>query len=153
MKFGVLIIPSRTTWDEIRTSIETMEAGRWNSLWFTDHFVFSVPRSKATPEEEQLPIYEGFTTVAVAAGMTKRLKLGHLVLGNPYRNPALVAKMATTLDQASEGRYTLGLGAGWFQREHEAYGWVFPSMKERQDRFQEACELIRMLFTANGPIN
>jgi len=71
-------------------------------------------------------------------------------LGNTYRNPALLAKMATTLDQASKGRFTLSLGAGWFQREHEAYGWVFPSMKERQDRFQEACELIRMLFTANG---
>ena len=153
MKFGVLIIPSGTTWEKIRTSIETMEAGRWNSLWFTDHFVFSVPRSKATPEEEQLTIFEGFTTVAVAAGMTKRLKLGHLVLGNPYRNPALVAKMATTLDQTSKGRYTLGLGAGWFQREHEAYGWVFPTMKERQARLQEACELIRKLFTADGPVD
>ena len=99
MEFGVLIIPSRTTWDEIRTSIETMEAGRWNSLWFTDHFVNSVRGSKATPEEEQLTVFEGYTTLAVAAGMTKRLKLGHLVLGNPYRNPALVAKMATTWEE------------------------------------------------------
>ena len=95
MKFGVLIIPSRTTWDEIRTSIETMEAGRWNSLWFTDHLMYSFHRSKNKKEEEQLPIFDGYTTLAVAAGMTKRLKLGHLVLGNSYRNPALVAKMAT----------------------------------------------------------
>ena len=73
-----------------------------------------------------------------------------LVMGNTYRNPALVAKMATTLDQASKGRFTLGLGSAWFRREHEAYGWDFPSMKERQDRLEEACELIRKLFTADG---
>ncbi len=85
--------------------------------------------------------------------MTKRLKLGSLVLGNPYRNPALVAKMAAELDQASKGRFTLGIGAGWFEREHQAYGWDFPSMKERQDRLDEACELIRKLFTAEEPVD
>ena len=85
--------------------------------------------------------------------MTQKLRLGHLVLGNTYRNPALVAKMAATLDQASRGRFTLALGAAWFKREHEAYGWDFPSMKERQDRFQEACELIRLMFTADGPVD
>ena len=153
MKFGVQVNSYRTTWEKIRTTIETMEAGRWNSLWFADHFVPPVPGSKPTPEIEQLTAFEGYTLIAVAAGMTKRLKLGHLVLGNTYRNPALLAKMATTLDQASEGRFTLSLGAGWFQREHEAYGWVFPTMKERQDRFQEACELIRKLFTADGPVD
>ena len=153
MKFGVQVSCYRTTWDAIRTSIVSMEAGSWNSLWFADHFVPPVPGSNPTPDVEQLTAFEGYTLIAVAAGMTKRLKLGHLVLGNTYRNPALLAKMAPTLDQASKGRFTLSLGAGWFQREHEAYGWVFPSMKERQDRFQEACELIRSLFTANGPIN
>ena len=85
--------------------------------------------------------------------MTEKLRLGGLVMGNTYRNPALVAKMATTLDQASKGRFTLGLGSAWFRREHEAYGWDFPSMKERQDRLQEACELIRKLFTADGPVD
>ena len=153
MKFGVQVSCYSTSWDQIRTSIETMEAGRWNSLWFADHFVFPVPGSIPTPVEEQLTAFEGYTLIAVAAGMTKKLKLGHLVLGNTYRNPALVAKMATTLDQASEGRFTLALGAGWFRREHEAYGWVFPTMKDRQDRFQEACQLIRKLFTANGPVD
>ena len=71
--------------------------------------------------------FDGFTLIAVAAGMTQRLKLGGLVMGNTYRNPALVAKMATTLDQASRGRFILGIGAAWFKREHEAYGWDFPS--------------------------
>ena len=149
MKFGVQVNCYRQTWEGIRTSIETMEAGRWNSLWFADHFV----PPPGPREAEPLTAFEGYTLIAVAAGMTKKLRLGHLVLGNTYRNPALLAKMATTLDHASEGRFTLSLGAGWFQREHEAYGWDFPTMKERQDRFQEACELIRMLFTADGPVD
>ena len=85
--------------------------------------------------------------------MTRKLRLGHLVLGNTYRNPGLLAKMATTLDQASEGRFELALGAAWFKREHEAYGWTFPSMKERQDRFEEACELLRLMFASDGPVD
>lgn len=91
--------------------------------------------------------------IAAAAGITQRLRLGHLVLGNTYRNPALVAKMATTVDQISHGRFTLGIGAAWFQREHEAYGWDFPSMKERSDRLEEACALLRALLTAEGPVD
>lgn len=125
-----------------------MEAGRWNSLWFADHYL---PPGRR--EDEHLTAFEGFSLIAVAAGMTEKLRLGHLVLGNTYRNPALVAKMAATLDQASKGRFVLALGAAWFKREHEAFGWDFPSMKERQDRFQEACELIKKLFTADGPVD
>ena len=149
MKFGAGVICNRTTWDDIRASIATLEAGRWNSLWFPDHFF--PPRGGH--ETEHLPVLESFTLIAVAAGMTQRLRLGNLVLGNTYRNPALVAKMATTLDQASKGRFTLGIGTAWFEREHEAYGWEFPSIKERSDRLQEACELIRKLFTADGPVD
>ncbi len=123
MKFGVQVDCYRTTWDKIHTSTERLEAGRWNSLWFADHFVPPVPQANVKlEEEEQLTAFEGYTLIAVAAGMTKKLKLGHLVLGNTYRNPALLAKMATTLDQASKGRFTLALGAAWFKREHEAYG-------------------------------
>ena len=146
MKFGVQVNCYDTTWDDLEASIRAMEAGRWHSLWFADHFL---PPGR----EEHRTAFEGFTLISVVAGMTQRLRLGHLVLGNTYRNPALVAKMAATLDQASRGRFTLALGAAWFKREHEAYGWDFPSMKERQDRFQEACELIRMMFTADGPVD
>lgn len=147
MKFGVQVNCYRTTWPAIRDSINAMEQGSWDSLWFADHFLPPGGR-----QDEPMTAFEGYTLIAVAAGMTSSLKLGHLVLGNPYRNPALLAKMATTLDQASEGRFVLALGAGWFKREHEAYGWNFASMKERQDRFQEACELIRLLFTSEDPV-
>ena len=146
MKFGVQVNCYRTTWEDIKASIEALEAGRWHSLWFADHFL-------PPGQEEHHTAFEGYTLIAVAAGMTSKLRLGHLVLGNTYRNPALVAKMAATLDQASQGRFVLALGAAWFQREHEAFGWAFPPMKERQDRFQEACELIRKLFLAEGPVD
>ncbi len=85
--------------------------------------------------------------------LTNRLKLGHLVLGNTYRNPGLVAKMAGTIDHISHGRFTLAIGAGWFKREHEAYGWEFPSVRERSDRLEEACALIRALFTSQSPVS
>ena len=148
MQFGAQVSAYRTAWDDIRAVAETMDAGRWNSLWFADHFV--PPNRPLT--EEPLPAYEGFSLTTAVASMTKTLRLGHLVLGNTYRNPALVAKMAATIDQISHGRFVLGIGAAWFKREHEAYGWDFPSMKERQDRFQEACDLIRQLFTTKGPV-
>ena len=149
MKFGVSIASYSTTWDDIRASIETAEAGLWDSVWFPDHFV---PPQGWKGAEHQ-PMYEAWTLIAAAAGMTEKLRLGHLVTGNTYRNPALVAKMATTIDQISHGRFTLGIGAAWFKREHEAYGWEYPSVRERQDRVEESCALIRKLFTADGPVD
>ncbi len=146
--FGAQVSCYRTTWDEIRAVIDAMEAGRWYSLYHADHFV--PPNSPR--EDEPLTAYEGYSLIAAAAAITERLRLGHLVLGNTYRNPALVAKMAGTIDQVSHGRFTLGIGAAWFTREHEAYGWTFPEMRERSDRLEEAAQLIRQLFTADGPV-
>ena len=149
MKIGASLASYTTTWDDIRASIETMEAGRWSSVWCPDHFI----PPQAWKGAEHQPAYEAWTLIAAAAGITEKLRLGHLVTGNTYRNPALVAKMATTIDQISHGRFTLGIGAAWFKREHEAYGWVYPSTRERQDRLDESCALIRKLFTADGPVD
>ena len=149
MQFGAQVNCYRTTWDDIRTVIETMEKGRWDSLWFADHHLPPPPRR----EDEPLTAHEAFTLISAAAAMTERLRLGHLVLGNTYRNPALVAKMATTVDHISHGRFTLSIGAAWFQREHEAYGWKFPEMRERSDRLEEACALLRALLTGDGPVD
>ena len=153
MKFGIQVNCYGVTWDEIARSIDAMEAGPWHSLWFADHFFPPWGGPKGQRESEHLPAFEGYTLIAVAAGMTSRLRLGHLVLGNTYRNPALLAKMATSLDQASKGRFTLSLGAAWCEREHYGFGWKFPTMRERSDRFEEACKLIRTLFTTEGPID
>ena len=149
MKFSAQVSCYLTAWDDIRASVEAMEAGRWHGVYHADHFV-PPNRPRATESETA---FEGFSTLAAVASITDRLRLGHLVLGNTYRSPALVAKMAGTVDHVSHGRFTLGIGAAWFTREHEAYGWDFPSMKERSDRLEEACALIRALFTSESPVD
>jgi alkanesulfonate monooxygenase SsuD/methylene tetrahydromethanopterin reductase-like flavin-dependent oxidoreductase (luciferase family) len=149
MKIGASVASYTTTWDEIRAAVETLEAGRWDSVWFPDHFV---PPASWKGAEDQ-PAYEAWMLTAAVASMTEKLRMGHLVTGNTYRNPAHVAKMAATTDQISHGRFTLGIGAAWFKREHEAYGWPYPSVRERQDRFEEACELIRLLFNSDSPVD
>ena len=149
MKFGAQVSAYRTSWDDIRSVVETMDAGRWSSVWFADHFV---PPNRPR-DQEPLPAYEAMALAGAAASITETLRIGHLVLGNTYRNPALVAKIAGSIDHISHGRFVLGIGASWFQREHEAYGWNFPSMKERQDRFQEAMQLLRALIHAEEPVD
>ena len=148
MDFGVQVNVYRTSWDAVETSVLAMEAGGWDSVWFADHYI----PPGADREQEALTAFEGLAAIAAAAGMTRKLRLGNLVLGNTYRNPAHTAKIAGTIDTLSRGRFTLAIGAGWYKREHEAYGWDFPSMKERQDRFEEACELIRLLVRNDDPV-
>ena len=142
MKFGAQVSCYRNTWDSIREVAEVMDAGPWESIWFADHYLPPPGRK----EEEHLTAHEAFTVAAAVASITSTLRIGHLVLGNTYRNPGLTAKMAGTVDHISHGRFVLGIGAAWFKREHEAYGWDFPSMKERQDRFEEAAQMLRALF-------
>ena len=77
----------------------------------------------------------------------RQLRLGILATGNTYRNPALLAKIGDHLDHISGGRVELGLGAAWYEQEHTAYGWDFPSLRERSDRLEEATQLIRLLLT------
>ena len=149
MEFGVQVNVYRVTWEQVRDSVVAMEDGDWDSVWFADHYI----PPGANREQEALTAFEGLAAIATAAGMTKNLRLGNLVLGNTYRNPAHTAKIAGTIDTMSEGRFTLAIGAGWYKREHEAYGWEFPSMKERQDRFEEACNLIRQLIHSDDPVD
>ena len=146
--FGSQFHNQQTSWEEIKSVLDVMEAGRWSSVYTYDHFVPPWTRTADVAESDLLPTLEGWSLLAGMAAVTSRLELGVLVSGNTYRNPALMAKMAATIDEISGGRVILGIGAGWNVREHEAYGWDFPSMKERQDRLEEACELIHKLFTA-----
>ncbi len=149
MQFGTQLLNYFTTWEETLSAIKVIEAGPWHSLWFSDHFLPPYP-GRGLESESAL---ESWSMVTATAAVTNQLRLGILVTGNTYRNPALLAKMAATVDQISNGRLILGVGAGWFQQEHEAFGWEFPGVKERCDRLEEAVELIKMLFTADGPIN
>ena len=100
------------------------------------------------PEE---PMMEGWSVLAALARETTRVRLGTLVTGVTYRNPALLAKQVTTLDTISGGRAILGLGAAWNDVEHEGYGYDFPPIRERMDRMDEALTIIKAMFTEERP--
>ncbi len=97
------------------------------------------------------PMLEGWSTLAALARETTRVRLGTLVTGVTYRNPALLAKTATTLDVISGGRALFGLGAAWNEEEHIGYGFEFPPIRERMDRLDEALTIIRAMFTEDRP--
>jgi F420-dependent oxidoreductase-like protein len=93
------------------------------------------------------PWNESWTTLAALAAAVPRLRIGPLVCGNTYRHPAVLAKMAATVDQISGGRVVLGLGAGWQENEHRAYGIEFSTVRGRLERLEEACQVIKGLFS------
>ncbi len=107
----------------------------WERIYFADHFLpFQGP--------ETGEIHECWATLAGLAATLPRAQLGALVTGNTYRHPAVLAKMAVTIDHICGGRFVVGLGAGWQENEHRAYGIPFPSVTERLDRLDEACQVI-----------
>jgi F420-dependent oxidoreductase-like protein len=120
----------------------------FSSAWLFDHFVPGMP-----DEAPDGACFEAWTALAALAASTQRIRLGVLVSGVTYRNPALVAKMATTVDHASAGRLELGLGAAWHDAEHRMFGYDFPSMRERQDRLEEAVQIVRLLFESDEPVS
>ena len=148
MFVGSQLHANSTTWDRVAATVRTMDEGGWHSAWVPDHFV--PPLAFLNEADDNL---EGWTLLTAMAAVTERVRLGVLVAGNTYRDPALLAKMAATLDHISNGRLEFGIGAAWHEREHEAYGWRFPSVKERSDRLEEACALLKALFTADGPVD
>jgi F420-dependent oxidoreductase-like protein len=120
----------------------------FDSVWTIDHFV--PPNPGADPNG---PCMEGWTALAAGAQATERLRLGCLVTGVTYRHPSVLAKMAATIDQISNGRLEFGIGAAWHEPEHRYYGIPFPSVREREDRLEEAVRLTRLLFRAEGPVD
>ena len=98
------------------------------------------------------PMLEGYTTLGYLAAVTKRVELGVLVTGTTYRHPGLLAKIVTTLDVLSGGRAWLGLGAAWYEREHDGLGIPFPPMAERFERMEETLKIVRQMWSDNdGP--
>src|SRR5256712_8522180 len=100
---------------------------------------------------EEEPMLEGYTTLGALARETSRVRLATLVTGVTYRNPALVAKMVTTLDVISKGRMICGMGAAWNESEHIGYGIPFPPIRERMDRLDDALNIIKLMFTQERP--
>ena len=147
MSFGAQIPGNSTDFSLMRDVAQTMDATRWSSAWTYDHFVPPLVFMDETQDS-----LEGWMTLAAIGEATNTLMLGTLVSGVTYRNPGLLAKMTATLDHNTGGRAILGLGAAWHEREHAAYGWDFPELKERSDRLEEATALIRALFHTDGPV-
>jgi F420-dependent oxidoreductase-like protein len=116
----------------------------WDSIWIYDHF-HTVPR----PELETT--FECWTITATLARDTERVRIGQMVGCNGYRNPALYAKIASTVDVASHGRLYAGIGAGWYEHEWRAYGYGFPEVPQRMRMFREAVEIIHKMWTEDYP--
>ena len=149
MKIGVIVpqgwVGEYDGWDPLdawrRTTAVAQEADRlgFESIWLFDHF-HTVPR----PTDEIT--FESFTSLSALAAVTERVRLGHVVICTAFRNPALTAKMISTMDAISGGRMELGIGAGWKRDEWLAYGYGFPETKERLARLADDLEVItRML--------
>ena len=148
LTFGAQIPGNQTQWPAMKDTAQAMDATRWHSAWTYDHFVPPLAFMDETGDS-----LEGWTALTAIGAVTETLMLGTLVSGVTYRNPGLIAKMTATLDHVTEGRAILGIGAAWHEREHAAYGWDFPALKERSDRLEEACNLIRQLFHGPGPVD
>jgi F420-dependent oxidoreductase-like protein len=140
MRFGAAFWVQRTGWPELRAAVAAAEEAGFDSVWIDDHLL-------ADEGDWTTPKLEGWATLAGLAAVTTRVRLGLLVAANTFRNPGLTAKLATTVDHVSGGRAVLGLGGGWFEREHDAFGIDFGShVGERLDRLAEAVPLVRRLL-------
>lgn len=139
MRFSFWPTPSQDF--ETMTSLaQHVERTGWDGLWLADHFM-------PNAEDVSSPWPEAWTTLAGLAALVPRIRLGTLVTGNTYRHPAVLAKMAATADHISGGRIVLGLGSGWQENEHEMYGIEFYTVSDRLRRLEEACQVIKALFS------
>jgi F420-dependent oxidoreductase-like protein len=134
-------IPNSLSWDDTVASARSAAGLGYTTLWYADHFMPNAP------EPADGPVHEAFTVLAALAATVPDVRLGTMVVGNTYRNPAVLAKTAAALDFVSGGRFTLGLGAGWQENEHRAYGIDFNTFGWRFDRLEETCEALASLFT------
>lgn len=149
MRIG-LIVPQGWTgeyagWDPAAAWARTVDIARradaagYDSIWAFDHF-------HTTPDPTDEMTFESFTTLTSLAGVTERVRLGQIVICVGFRNPALVAKMASTLDLVSGGRFELGIGAGWKREEWLAYGYGFPPLRERLELLEDAARIARQML-------
>lgn len=132
--------------EHVASIVTAAEEGGFDSVWVMDHF-YQIPMVGDRTE----PMLEAYTTLAALAARTRRVRLGAMVTGVTYRNPALLAKVLTTLDVISSGRAILGIGAAWNEDEHNGYGFTFPPVRERFERLEEALKIIKAMLTEEAP--
>jgi F420-dependent oxidoreductase-like protein len=132
-------------WEAMTNVAKAADEGSWDSIWLFDHF-------HTVPEPSTESTFECWTATAALARDTKRVNIGQMVGCNGYRNPALYAKIASTVDVASNGRLYAGIGAGWYEHEWKAYGYEWPELKDRMGAFREATEIIYKMWTEDEPV-
>jgi F420-dependent oxidoreductase-like protein len=139
IRFGAVLRQADNRWTSIAESARICDDLGFHSIHFIDHLL-------AIPDPAG-DILESWTTMTACAAITRRVRVGGNVLCNSFRSPALLAKMAATLDVISEGRFELGIGAGWHEPEHRAYGFDFPPPGQRIAQLAEAVQIIKRLWS------
>jgi len=139
-------VPDDRLFEHVAAMATAADGGGFSSLWVMDHFYQLLGLGGADDK-----MLEGYTLLGALAARTRTVTLGTLVTGVTYRNPALLAKEVTTLDILSSGRAVLGIGAAWYDVEHEGLGVDFPPVPERMDRLEEAVQICRLMFTEERP--
>src|SRR5436309_8184133 len=129
-----------TAYEAMTRVAQTADETGFASVWLVDHF-------HTVPYPSQEVTFECWTTTAALARDTKRVRVGQMVTCNEFRNPALLAKMASTVDVLSHGRLNFGIGAGWFEHEYRAYGYDYPDTPDRVRRLREAVQVILAMWT------
>ena len=143
MRLSFKVWSVETEWDTIRRVWTRADRqGIWHGLWINDHLY--PPRSEPTGA-----ILDAWSLLAAAATVTERLRIGPMVTANTFRHPAVLAKMAVTVDRLSDGRLDLGIGAGWLESEHRAFGLDYGKGAERFDRLEETFEVVHGLMTSD----
>ncbi len=140
MRFGIQTGPQHVAWPELVDVWQLADAVGFDTAWTFDHF-FPIMSDPTGPQ------FEGWITLTALAMKTERVRVGTLVTGITYRHPAVLAKMGASLDVITGGRLEMGLGAAWFELEHQAYGIEFQPTAERIRRLDETCEIIKRLWT------
>jgi len=141
LDYGVQIEPQYGfTYDQIRAVAQAAEGLGYESMWVSDHLFL-------TPQTVDTDCLECYTVLTALARDTSRLRLGAMVASQSYRNPAMFAKVAASLDHISGGRLNFGIGAGWKEVEYDAYGYPFPSPSVRIRQLNEALEVCRRMWT------
>ena len=144
-KMDLVGIPDPVAQYEAMTAVaKAADAGPWVSVWVYVHL-------HTVPEPTMETTFECWTVSATLARDTQRVRIGQMVGCNGYRNPALYAKIASTVDVASQGRLNAGIGAGWYAHEWKAYGYGFPETPERMRMFREAVQIIHGMWTEERP--
>lgn len=147
VSFG-LVVPAGSPkghinqWQTDLDAVIPLIEGHFESLWMTDHFFWA-----------DNPTYEAWTVVTYLATQYPQFKVGPIVLGQSYRNPALLAKMAATLQSLTQGRFMMGIGAGWKEDEYHAYGYPYPRPSVRIEQLEDTLEIMTRLWKESDKVS